>query len=868
MGRFWHVSAAPANSSAKMSAMPSGFHRRQALTGLACLFLGAVGLYSALWIRATHTEPSAFLGVLDFDYGDPEGGVRILGVLPGSPADRAGLVKGDRLLGIDGQAASIDTLAALVLRGRPGATVRLAVRRPSKVTAEPVLIVLGEPRDPGGLSRRLIYQVVGLYPALFLIFSVAVLLLRPDDRHAWLLALLFASFIGSAPYFELQTPPSLRGFALAYKILFNGISSGLFLYFFSVFPAPSPLDRRVPWLKNVWLGAGLIGSLPIALLALLDGTVSPVRGFVEGLSPAARSPLFVYGFGGFLLGFGSLVANAVKGGRTTRRKSRVILAGTLVGFGPAFLLILVATALGRMPFEFPFYVWAISVISMSLMQLSFAYAVVKHQVLEIPVLLRRGARYLLVQRGFLILLTLLGLGATLLFARSFGGSVGPEMRSTGILLGAGFGTLLVVTGTRVQRHVRERVDRAFFRGAYDARQILQDLAEKARAANSREDLGALLDQQVQNALHPSSLAIYLQSAEDVLILVRGSMPPDWASLSPTLPLLSELLRRPGPRDVDESVAFAPLLSLGVESLVPIVARDGHLSGILALGERLSEEAYSGEDKRLLASVASQAGIALDSIHLAEQMVRRLEAERSALQEMDLAKQVQARLLAQEPPILDTACCAGRCIQARAVGGDYYDFIDLGSRRVALALADISGKGFPAALLMASLQASLRSRLAADRLDLPEQLTSVNRLLHRSSEANRFATLFLGIYDDTARTLRYVNCGHNPPILLRADGRVERLPPTATALGLFEDWGCETAEVRLQSGDLLAIFSDGVSEAWSDEGEEFGEERVVEALRASRDMPVGDLVDNVLDVVTRFSGSEQEDDQTLVIARVH
>jgi sigma-B regulation protein RsbU (phosphoserine phosphatase) len=841
--------------------------RRRALTALACLFLAVVALYSVLWIRAAHIEPGAFLGIVDFDSDDRENTIRILSVFPGSPADRAGLAKDDRLLAIKGQPATLDAFADLSFRSHPGDRVDLAVRRPSKATPEPVLVTLGEPRGQGPLSRRVAYQAVSLYPALFLIFSVVVLLLRVDDRHAWLLALLFASFIGAAPYFQLQTPASLRPFALAYKIFFNGISSGLFLYFFSVFPAASPLDRRFPWLKNIWLGAGLLGSLAVAVLALLTGTAGPVREWVEALGAAARFPLLVYAFGGFLLGFSSLVAGALKGDKTTRRKSRVIFAGTLLGFGPAFLLILVATALGRMPFEFPFSVWAVSVISMALMPLSFAYAVVKHQVLEIPVLLRRGARYLLVQRGFLILLTLLGLGATLLFARLFGGSLGPEMRSTGILLGAGFGTLLVAAGTRVQRHVRERVDRAFFRGAYDARQILQDLAERALAANCREDLGALLDEQVQSALHPSSLAIYLQSDEGVLTLVRGSLPPEWRSLSPSLPLLSELLRRPGPRDVDESTAFVPLRAVGAESLVPIVARDGHLSGILVLGERLSEEPYSGEDKRLLASVASQAGIALDSIHLAEQMANRLEAHRSALQEMDLAKQVQARLLVQEPPILETASCAGRCIQARAVGGDYYDFIDLGARRVALALADISGKGFPAALLMASLQASLRSRLAADRLDLPVQLTSVNRLLHRSSEANRFATLFLGIYDDSARKLRYVNCGHNPPILLRADGRVERLPPTATALGLFEDWSCETADVSLQSGDLLVIFSDGVSEAWSDEGEEFGEERIVDALRAARDAPVADLVDAVLDVVTRFSGAEQEDDQTLVIARV-
>jgi phosphoserine phosphatase RsbU/P len=839
---------------------------RPLLTFLACLFIGVVGLYSLLWLRATHARPTAFFGLRDYDYLGA-GDVRVRSVIPGSPADRAGIAKDDHLLSVDGRPITLQGLADLVLHGQPGRKVDLAVRNAKAFGPEAIAVVLDAPQDGGPLARRLAFQAVGLYPAFFLAFSVAVLLLRVEDRHAWLMALLFGSFIGAAPYFELQTPAPLRGFALAYKVLANGLSSALFLYFFSVFPAPSPLDRKLPRLKDVWMAVGLLGALPLAAWAFVTATTHPVGEWLRSGGRLLEVPLFVYAFGGCLLGFSSLVANAVRGDKTTRRKSRVILAGTAVGFGPSFLLVLVMTFTNRMPYETPFWVWAPSVILMALMPLSFAYAVVKHQVLEVPVLLRRGARYLLVQRGFLFLLVLVGLGAALLFARSFGGNLGPDMKSTGILLGTGFGTLLVLSGTRLQRRVRERIDRAFFRTSYDARQILQDLAEKARAASSREDLGTLLAAQVQSALMPSSLVVYLESDDGVLALVRGSMPPEWSALLPTLPLLSELIRRPAPRDVDESAAFAPLAPLGTESLVPIVARDGHLSGLLLLGERLSEEAYSREDKRLLASVANQAGIALDAIHLAGQMAERLEAERSSRHEMDLAKQVQTRLLANDPPLLDTAICAGRCIQARAVGGDYFDFIDLGAKRVALALADISGKGFPAALLMASLQASLRSRLAADRLDLPSQLASVNALLHRSSEANRFATLFLGIYDDAARSLRYANCGHNPPMLLRADGRIERLAPTATALGLFEEWTCEAVEVQLAAGDLLAIFSDGVSEAWSDDGVEFGEDRLLEALKGARHAPVVQIVDDVLAIVTRFSGSEQEDDQTLVVARV-
>lgn len=178
------------------------------------------------------------------------------------------------------------------------------------------------------------------------------------------------------------------------------------------------------------------------------------------------------------------------------------------------------------------------------------------------------------------------------------------------------------------------------------------------------------------------------------------------------------------------------------------------------------------------------------------------------------------------------------------------------------LADVSGKGFAAALLMASIQASLRSRSANDMLDLHRQLQSVNQLLYRFSESNRYATLFLGLYDEASRRLLYVNCGHNPPVVLRRDGSVERLAATAPVLGVLEDWECTTGELLLESGDLLTVFSDGITEAYSGAGEEFGERRLIETLKVHRQLPVASLVEMVIRRVAEFSEGEQTDDQTL------
>jgi len=247
------------------------------------------------------------------------------------------------------------------------------------------------------------------------------------------------------------------------------------------------------------------------------------------------------------------------------------------------------------------------------------------------------------------------------------------------------------------------------------------------------------------------------------------------------------------------------------------------------------------------------------------MADQMEAERRTEQEMQIARQVQSRLLPQQAPSLKTLDCCGKCIQTRAVGGDYYDFLDFGSGRLGLVLADISGKGMAAALLMAHLQASLRSQIAI-AADQPERfLKSVNELFCENSPESTYATLFFAEYDENSSRLRYASCGHPSTLLLRQDGSTDRLASTGVALGLFREWDCSIAERVLSPGDTLAIYSDGVTEAFSDAGAEFGEDRLWDALRRYRDLPARDIVAAIVDEVRRFSPEEQRDDITLIVA---
>ena len=245
---------------------------------------------------------------------------------------------------------------------------------------------------------------------------------------------------------------------------------------------------------------------------------------------------------------------------------------------------------------------------------------------------------------------------------------------------------------------------------------------------------------------------------------------------------------------------------------------------------------------------------------------KLEAERRAAQELEIAKQVQARLFPQNLPSLKTLDYAGICIQARQVGGDYYDFLDLGKERFGLVIGDIAGKGIAAALLMANLQANLRSQCAI-AFDKPRCfLQAVNELFCENTTDSAYATLFFAQYDDQTQRLRYANCGHLSALLLRCDNTLERLDSTATVLGLFPQWDCLIEESQLFAGDMLVLYTDGMTEALNDGGEEFGEQRLIEALRRHRGLSPQDMLGSVVDEVREFSPREQHDDITLIVAK--
>lgn len=822
--------------------------------------------YGLLWMYYSQTRSaSATLGlVAEFDEGARN--ALVTAVEGGGPAWAAGLVAGDRIRSAD--RVRLDTRAKF-LRWDHAAVdedVALVVLREGRDAPVRVRLLQAVPFSLRGLIQTSLLEVLAFYPVVFLGVGLTVLALRPRDPHAWLMAMLFASFL-AVPAFPRATsglPPMLASFVLGYRAIGLPSIPALFYAFFTLFPARSPMDRHLPWLK--WLngmGVVLFGLPNVATGAPLSPSWMVA---VTGVW-AADLLRQLYLFGGIPLGVAALWMNAASAATPdARRKARVLVWGTAAGALPIVVESGLQTVLG---WPMPAWVSTSAVAMSSVLPVSFAYAVVKHRVLDIPVLLKRSARYLLVRRGLAVLLLALASLLTAVFTALLG-RVSLVSADAALVVGVGFGVALALGSLRLLRQATRRIDRAFFRHAYDAAEILEQLADRIRTADSRAALASLLSTHIQDALQPAEMAVFLDDGTGRLHPYEQRWPFPLDAPAPDAPWVVELRRRGKIWDVSaRSAEEVPQIvrASNAELLVPILSRDGSLAGYLVVGSRRSEEPYSGEDRRLLTSVANQAGVELENIRMAEAMAERLDAQRAAERELEIARQVQMRLFPQAHPDMRTLDYAGGCAQARHVGGDYYDFLPIAAGRLGLVIADTSGKGIAAALLMAHLQANLRAQYRAAPADLPGLLAAVNRQFYENSAENQYATLVFLDYDDDRRLLRMANCGHFPAYLLRADGRVEALASTATVLGLFPEWTTGVEERVLAAGDQIVLYTDGVIEARSAEGGEFGADRLLATIRSSAALTAAGAVTAVHEAVREFCGGHPDDDVTVVLARV-
>jgi hypothetical protein len=276
---------------------------------------------------------------------------------------------------------------------------------------------------------------------------------------------------------------------------------------------------------------------------------------------------------------------------------------------------------------------------------------------------------------------------------------------------------------------------------------------------------------------------------------------------------------------------------------------------MSLGPKLSGEEYDAQDRNFLALLAERLGEGIERF-------AHLELERDAVE----AREVQRNLLPREIPQIPGMQIAGFWQPARDVGGDYYDVIRLSEHKIALCIADVVGKGMPAALLMSNLQAKVKT-FASELMGPREVCAQLNRTTANDVTGGKFITFFYGLIDGRARRMAYTNAGHCPPVVMRADGTVTQLEAGGAVLGVFPDWKYGQTQIEFLPGDRLVLFTDGVTEAQNPEGHDFGEERLIDLLRHHRELNAAQLQGKLIEAIATFSAGEFRDDVTFVIVAV-
>jgi sigma-B regulation protein RsbU (phosphoserine phosphatase) len=783
--------------------------------------------------------------------------VRAVDVTEGTSAARF-LKRGDGIVAINGEGIWSDQQALYALeRLPPGATYTILVNRAGRLARGDLRLA------PYG-AGWVVLLVLGLFlvRVVYWVMGIAVLAAKPGDKRAFLLGLLLALLVGSISSF-IGSFYGISEWMLALLVATQCVCSAfspVFLHFFMVFPEPLPLLRRFPALEGlIYLPVLPAIAMNLTILWIALGNRPLAEAFVDqlariGFVTFARALVVGYlGLGLLALVWDYRVANAA-----SRRKLRVVLAGNIVGFFPFLLIVLlqftvetgaISTAMLRM-------LGALCVLTLPIAPLSFAYAIVRHQVLPVHLIVRRSVRYLLVSKGFTFVEAgvLAAIVAFLLSGRraAFLDRIGhrADLVAT-LVVGAAVLGLLRVLNQRVM----PAIDKRFFRDAYDSSRILAGLREAVRTIPRVPDVVERAAADIWDALHPASLQVQLAQGGGELVPVfsraeAGTAPP----------------ARTGPPALDRDAQEGEDGGL----VVPMAVKK-ELLGTIELGPRLGDLPYSREDRDLLQSVAWHMSLAIQNSRFVASMVE----EERLRREIDLASEVQQRLFPEGAPRARGLDLAGACRPAQGVGGDYYDFLDLGDEQTGIAVADVAGKGISAALLMSVVQASLRSQARPTGVPLPDLVGAMNDLLYKSTARNRFASFFYAQFDPQSRDLSWVNAGHNPPLLLRAgtngspsNRETELLNSGGLVLGAVSGTTYKQESKRLRPGDVLVAYTDGVTEAWNVDEEEFGEDRLRSLLPTLADQPAARILEGIISAVDAWRGpAPQHDDITLIVAKV-
>ena len=725
-------------------------------------------------------------------------------------------------------------------------------------------------------------------PGISVLLGFWVAFQRPRDPMAWLLLALMLTFPHILETFKVQGwPPGWREAGMFYHSLLGSMLPPVMFLFGRLFPEPFPAGSM---LDRIWKALQWLVAVPFTILALVAVIVSV--GDLHSYHSVMRLEHISHPFDLLLRAFAYILigsfftAMGLKYGMSrspdARRRLRILLVGSTIAWTPALIPTIYAAIRGMSVAEvLPQWVIVVLVLPLVLFPLTLAYVIVVQKAMDVGVAVRQGLQYALARNGTRVMQSIL---VVLVIAAAINLTSDATRKGPQKAAVIALGVIAVFTIRRVGDRLRAWIDRRFFREAYDTEQVLTELSDEVRSMVEPKSLLETVASRISQTLHVPRVAVLLAGETYQPAYAMGYGDLSDITFPPSAGTVQVLRRQKEParvylenqdswlyreQDVDDAER-AKLAKLGSELLLPLAVRD-KLLGFISLGPKRSEEPYTGSDVRLLKSVAAQTGLALENADLMRKISDEVAQRERLNREVEIAREVQERLFPQKLPAIAGLDYAGHCRPALGVGGDYYDFLALPQGHLGVAIGDVSGKGIAAALMMASLQASLRGEATRAPENLAAAVANVNRLVFEASSENRYATFFYGQYDPETRQFDYVNAGHNPPMLFHCgDGqwRVTRLEVGGTVVGLLETFPYEQGSVTLGPGDLLIAFTDGISEAMNRADEEWGEERLLASVERCGGMDAKQVLDHTFQDADAFvAGAKQHDDMTLVVLRV-
>ena len=544
-----------------------------------------------------------------------------------------------------------------------------------------------------------------------------------------------------------------------------------------------------------------------------------------------------------------------------RQKLRIAILGTIVGVLP-FLGMIVWGQISTVKMQGEF----LSVIALAFVSISFGYAILKHGVIELNIVVRKSLVYA-VLTGAII-------AAYYMLVNLVGDLVTDEFN----LRPAYFSVITILVLAVIFAPAREAVqrvaDRVFFRGDYNYEHEVVEFNQQLSKRLKRDEILDYFFEKMDRLLKSSSVAFYTQGdveEEWIIERVQGQS-PSLPTIFPTQSLLGRYLtryKRPlmveyldrlwGRRNLDDrSTNF--LSSSQAAVCLPVGSTDSFF-GMVVLGRKRSGQLYNQTDSNLLERFAEHLGLVLENADLHEVT---FEQERLK-SEVLLARDIQLGLLPKTPPQHPHLKIGGKMVSSVEVGGDYFDYFSLDSQRVAVAIGDSSGKGVPAAKLMSSVQAVFKNNVLRDTLGPAELVGELNRHVCSSAKSDQFATFFFGIIDLVDSTFTFSNAGHCPALLCKKD-YVDRLGEGGMPLGVDLASDYDEGSVHIASGEMLCLYTDGVTEQSNSKDEHFGEERLISILRANKNLSLSELQELLFAAVLNFGGGHQDDDLTTIITR--